>query len=70
MREIKKDTQQERIVNRIDEVGYVDNFWAFHNYILRLGAIIFKLKKKGFKFNASFGKGKFKKNYYYRPVED
>jgi len=65
-----KETQLERVVNRIDEVGYVDNFWAFNNYILRLGAIIFDLKAKGFRFNTGFGKGDNKKNYYYYPIKD
>ena len=65
-----KETQQEKVVNRIDAIGYVDNFWAFHHYILRLGGIIYQLEQKGFEFEGKFGKGKFKKNYYYRLKED
>ena len=67
---MKKETQAEKVLRRIESVGYVDNFWAFHHYILRLGAIIFDLKKLGYEFESSYGKGKFKKNYYYRLKED
>jgi len=38
-------TQQDRVKQRIEETGSVDNFWAFHNYILRLGAIVHGLRK-------------------------
>jgi len=58
------------VLIRIDEVGYVDNFWAIENYILRLGAIIYKLSKEGMKFERSFGKALGRKrpqwnNFYY-----
>lgn len=63
-------SQEERVRERIKEVGYVDNFWAIENYILRLGAIVFKLRRDGMKLEGDFGKalGKEKpmwKNYYY-----
>jgi len=62
--------QKERVKNRIEEVGYVDNFWAIQNYILRLGAIIHDLRQEGMKLDGAFGKelGKDRqlwKNYYY-----
>jgi len=65
-----KNGQLEKVKARILEVGYVDNFWAIDNYILRLGAIIFKLRKSGMILKGSFGKelGHAKllwKNYYY-----
>lgn len=63
---MEKKTQKERVIDRINEVGYVDNFWAFHNYILRLGAIIYDLKEEGWEFKGEFGEGKDRKNYFYR----
>lgn len=50
--------------------GYVDNFWAMRNYILRLGARIKDLKAKGYKIYGENGKNLNKprslwKNFYY-----
>ena len=63
-------TQKQIVLDRINEVGYADNFWAFHNYILRLGAIIYRLRREGMEFTGAFGEelGKeraYWKNYYY-----
>ncbi len=65
-----KKSQKEKIIDRLNEVGYVDNFWAIDNYILRLGAIMCLLKKEGYNFKTGFGRelGKNErewKNYYY-----
>ena len=63
--------QIEKVKARILEVGYVDNFWAIENYILRLGAIVHTLRvKEKMGLHGGFGKelGKEKplwKNYYY-----
>lgn len=67
---MKKKTQKERVLARIRETGFVDNFWAFHNYILRLGAIMCQLKKEGLVFEGKFGyelkkPTKLRMNYYY-----
>lgn len=59
-------TQEQRVIARLKEVGYVDNFWAFHDYILRLGAIMCQLKKLGFEFDTFYGTGAQKKNYIYK----
>lgn len=40
----KKLYQTEMVVQRLKEKGYVDNFWAIKNRILRLGAIIYSLR--------------------------
>jgi hypothetical protein len=64
-----KKTQRERVVDRIREHGSIDNFWAFHNYILRLGAIIFELRKEGWEFKGEFGTGPDKKNFIYTPIQ-
>ena len=63
-------TQKEKVLDRIKEIGYVDNFWAIQNYMLRLGAIIHQLSKEGIEFERKFGKelGKDRplwKNFYY-----
>lgn len=52
------------------EVGYVDNFWAIENYILRLATRIFELKKMGYEIEAKSGAEcelphKMHKNHYY-----
>lgn len=39
-----KKTQKEIVLNQLYKKGYVSNFWAMQNYILRLGDIIFKLR--------------------------
>jgi hypothetical protein len=67
-------TQKLKVKNRIEEIGYVDNFWAIESYILRLGAIIYELRKEGYDFMGAFGKemGKDKplwKNYYYTAIK-
>lgn len=62
----KEKSQKEVIIGRLKEVGYVDNFWAIDHNILRLGAIILKLKKEGWQFaNNGFGEGRNRKNYHY-----
>jgi hypothetical protein len=66
----KGKTQEQKVRDRILEVGYVDNFWAIDNYILRLGAIVCQLRKSGIDIVGSFGKSlgkeeRLHKNYYY-----
>jgi len=47
-------TNKQKVIDRINEVGYVDNFWCVDNYItLRLGAVIFELKKAGWEFRTT-----------------
>lgn len=70
----KKLSQKEVVLNRLFRYGRVDNFWAINNYILRLGAVIWDLKREGYKINGMFGReiGKPKnlhKNYYYLLVK-
>lgn len=61
-------TQKQRVLDRINEIGCVDNFWAIQNYILRLGAIIHDLTKEGWVFRRVFGDNNHKKNSYYYPL--
>ena len=62
-------TQEQKVKDRLMEVGYVDNFWAIENYILRLGAIMCQLKKQKWDFVGEFGIGADKKNYFYKLIE-
>lgn len=67
---MEKISQEKRVIDHIEIFGEVDNFWAIENYILRLGAIIHSLKRKGYNFTGMFGKDrgyekKLWKNYYY-----
>ena len=66
----KTKTQLEVVLDMANKVGYIDNFWAINHFILRLGAIIYKLKARGYKFYGKFGyevnkKKADHKNYYY-----
>ncbi len=46
-----KTTAKQKIINRINETGKVDNYWCIDNRITtRLGAVIFKLRKEGYDF--------------------
>lgn len=65
-----EQTQRERVLRKLLDEGEVDNFWAFHNYILRLGAIIHRLRESGYEIDGMYGKDrgferKLHKNYYY-----
>lgn len=67
---MNKITQTQKVLSRLEQVGYVDNFWAIDNYILRLGAIIHKIRQSGVKIEGAYGKElgrkkKYWKNYYY-----
>ena len=57
--------QKQKVINELLMRGSVDNFWAIKNYMLRLGAIIYELKKEGWVFDTTWGTGSEKKNYYY-----
>lgn len=58
-------TQGERVIARMDEVGYCDNLWAIENHILRLAAVIADLKRKGYEFTGKFGSNEHAKIFYY-----
>lgn len=60
-------TQKQRILAILQTKGSVSNFWAFHNYILRLGAIIKTLRDEGYDISGAYEvkKGKKTKNFVY-----
>lgn len=66
-----KKSQQLLVIQRIREYGYVDNFWAIQNYILRLGAIICRLRKDGYNIEGDYGcnlnssSKTMRRNFYY-----
>lgn len=70
-----KILQKDAVLKRIHENGFASNIWAIRNNILRLSAIVLKLKYDGFRICGVFGKylslnGKplpkrYWNNYYY-----
>lgn len=66
-----KKSQEQIVKETLAQHGFVTNFWAINNYILRLGAIIHELRKQGYKIVSAYGSHvrgsnpKNKKNCYY-----
>lgn len=66
-----KKTQEQIVKEMLARCGFVTNFWAIENYILRLGAIIHELRKQGIDITSAYGSHvrgsspKDKKNCYY-----
>jgi hypothetical protein len=58
-------TQEQIVIERLREDGFITRNFCLQNYISRLGAIICDLKKQGYEFDAKFVKEKGGKNYYY-----
>ncbi len=67
---IKKATQKEKVIAKLNADGEVSNFWAMSNYLLRLGARISDLKSEGWEFEGSFGEGPYKKNFTYKVLKN
>ena len=57
-------------MDKLREEGCVDNFWAIHNYILRLGAIIHGLREEGWDIEGKFGMGNHSKNFIYTLLDE
>lgn len=62
---MSRQTQKQIVIDKLKEEGRVDNFWAFHNYILRLGAIIHGLREDGWEIDGRYGEGNHSKNFIY-----
>jgi hypothetical protein len=66
-----KRTQKEIVKAKLLKEGKISNFWAFHNYLLRLGAVIYELRDEGMDIVGAFEKknGKLTKNFVYTLVK-
>lgn len=49
-----KRTQESIVLQQLKEVGYITNKWAIENGMWRLGAIIKKLRDKGYKIDGDY----------------
>ena len=61
----KNKTQLERVRAKLEDQGYVDNFWAINNYILRLSHYILLLRKEGYNIRTEFVNEVGSKNCHY-----
>ena len=57
-----KQTQKEIVLEKLKKEGKVTNFWAFNNYILRLGDIIFRLRNEGYNITTKYDGAEGRKN--------
>lgn len=64
-----KKTQKEVVIDKLNLDGYVSNFWAIENYLLRLASVISELKKEGWEFQREYGEGSERKNFYYKVIK-
>ncbi len=60
-----KKTQKEIVLEKLETEGCVDNFWAFRNYILRLGAIVHDLRQEGYNIETEYKGTEGRKNCHY-----
>ena len=64
-------TQKDKVIKRWKARGYVDNYWAIKNGILRLSAVVSELNARYFfclqgAYGRDLGKSRANhKNYYY-----
>ncbi len=49
-----RKTNIEKVREQLSKKGYVTNVWAFEHYVLRLGDIIFKLRKAGWDITGNY----------------
>ena len=61
-------SQLQRVVDRLNETGEIDNYWAIDNYILRLTSRINDLKKLDWEFKRTWGETD-KKNSHYKVIK-
>ena len=58
-------TQEQQVIKKLKVDGFVSRNWALKNYISRLSAIIYDLKKKDWKFETGNYKNKFGIDFRY-----
>jgi hypothetical protein len=58
-------TQTARIIEQLEDKGFVTRNWALSQYISRLGALICDLKKEGWVFTQEYTETPYGKDYTY-----
>jgi len=61
-----KKSQKQKVVEQLEEFGYVSRNWALSQYCSRLGAIICDLKKEGYVFDSKNEGGDYR--YYLKEI--
>jgi len=61
--------QKQMIINKLKIDGFVNRNWALQNFCSRLGAIIHKLKREGWKFEARYIKTEKGLDYAYYTIK-
>ena len=64
-----KQTQEQKVINQIESFGQVGRNLCLNLRITRLGAIINKLNKRGYRLKGRFVPTEFGKDYIYKPEE-
>jgi hypothetical protein len=57
--------QTQRIIEQLEYKGFVTRNWALSQYISRLGALIYDLRKEGWEFTQEYTKTPYGKDYTY-----
>ena len=58
-------TQTQKIIEQLEDKGFVTRNWALQNYISRLGALILFLKKDGWVFTQEYTETPYGKDFTY-----
>lgn len=59
-------TQEKMVIDQLKANGYVSRNWALQNYISRLGAIVYSLKKDGWNIVGEYKHYENGKDFIYR----
>ena len=62
-------TQETIVIHELMEHGRITRNWCLKNYISRLGAIIYNLKKVGWVFEAGFEHYPYGKDFVYKTLK-
>ena len=58
-------TQEQMVIHKLKVDGEISRNWALQNFCSRLGAIIYKLKTKGWEFDSHYDRTQFGRDYVY-----
>lgn len=58
-------TQTQKIIEQLEDKGFVTRNWALQNFISRLGALILALKKEGWVFTQEYTETPHGRDYTY-----